>query len=92
VTSTLDPLFFNWTGSLYTIPSKINNPSLVVKDVACGNEHTVFLTATGLIYTFGQGRYELNYLILWLKKRIGKSADNCFTFPICVQPRATWSR
>ncbi|KAL1137994.1 hypothetical protein AAG570_009689 [Ranatra chinensis] len=49
-------MFFSifYPGTVYT-PSVLTSPKIVVKDVACGREHGIFLTQTGVVYTWGGG-------------------------------------
>lgn len=43
------------SGRVFTIPSPLVLPGLVVTDIACGNEHYALLTESGLVYTWGSG-------------------------------------
>lgn len=43
------------SGKVFSIPSLVSHPGLVVTDVSCGNEHCVLLTTSGTVYTWGSG-------------------------------------
>ncbi|XP_034256018.1 RCC1 domain-containing protein 1 isoform X2 [Thrips palmi] len=43
------------SGKVFTIPSPISLPKLVVTNVSCGNEHCLLVTQCGSVFTWGNG-------------------------------------
>ncbi|KAK3912810.1 RCC1 domain-containing protein 1 [Frankliniella fusca] len=43
------------SGKVFTIPSPLALQSIVVTDIACGNNHYVLLTENGSVFTWGDG-------------------------------------